>query len=317
MRSFRIVILMVVGMTLCGSTASAVELRLQLEEGKTYYQRMKADQQMEQEVMGGEQTVRHEVGSGLKMEVLDVDAQGNMRLRNTYNWALFKQSGPMSSVDYDSARQPGQVPVGAEGFAALLGQGYTITLSPQGKVLDVNGVEELQQAVQDELPAGVAGTPMMNALQPYISEQGISELAKATFAIYPANEVGPGDSWTQELTVAVGPEMMVESKWMLRELEGGVAVIDGTSTMKSNPKAPPMDAGQMKVKFDLSGSDRSTTRIAEATGLILSTVSEQTLSGQIHVVATPDSPPMMTIPIQIETSATTEMSDRMWETELD
>ena len=67
----------------------------------------------------------------------------------------------MGNVDYDSSRQ-GAVPAGAEGFAALLGQAYTLRLSPQGKVLDVNGVEEMVEAVRKK----AAGRGHLRAGQP-------------------------------------------------------------------------------------------------------------------------------------------------------
>jgi len=292
-----------------------VELRLRLEEGKTYYQRLAVDQRIVQNAMGIEQATEHNLGSDLKMDVLAVDDQGNMRIRDTYTWLQFKQLGPMSSVDYDSAKQSGQVPPGAEGFAALLGQSYTITISPQGKVLDVNGVEALREVVTTKLPPGAEGTPMMNALEPFMSKEGISEMTKGSFAVYPDKAVELGDSWEETMTISLGPVTKVQTKWTFDKRDGDTVIIQSASTMRSDPEAPPVDAGQMKLKFDLSGTEEGTTRVAEATGLILSNVSTQKLSGQIMLATSADAPPMMSIPITLETTATTEMSDQMWKTD--
>ena len=307
----RIVAAAVIGVALCAA-ASAVPLELKLEEGKTYYVRMTVNQQIVQDMMGTKQTMHNDLGTMLKMDVLHVNDRGNMRIRSTYAGLLFKQAGPMANVEYDSVQSPTDAPSGAEGFAALLNQSYTIELSRHGEVLDVNGVDELGEAVRKKLPAGSEGTPMMTNLTPFISEGGITEISKGTFAVYTDQDVEPGDSWTTKTSMTLGPELHVESKWTLEKRQAGVATISRTSTVRSNPDSPPIDAGQMKLKFDLSGTEQSTIRLAEATGLILMNRSTQQVKGNIQLATSADAAPMMTVPITFETASKIEMSDRMW-----
>ncbi len=153
--------------------SAAVQLSLKLQKGKTYYQRVMVDQRVGQTVMGQEQAVNYIIGLGQKLDVLDVDGQGNMQVRHTYIWSRFKQSGPMGEVDYDSS-QPAAAAAGAEGFAALIGQSYVIKVSPKGKVLDVNGVEAMAESVQKKA-GGMNVTSAESPLAFLLTKQGIQE----------------------------------------------------------------------------------------------------------------------------------------------
>ena len=81
-RGFGLFLLAVAGMgsiTLSSTAAAAVPLQLKLGKGKTYYQKMVMDQRLTQTVMGTQQVMDQSTGTGLKLDVLDVDNQGTMR----------------------------------------------------------------------------------------------------------------------------------------------------------------------------------------------------------------------------------------------
>jgi len=297
---------------LCGTGAAAVPLQLKLDKGKTYYQRTMVEQRFTQTVMGQQQVIDQSMGTGLKLDVLDVDSQGNMRIRQTFNWSRFKAAGPMANVDYDSAK-PATQATGAEPFAAILGQSYVIKVSPKGQVLDVNGVDELREAVLKKLPAGGEAGPALNILDPYFKKQSVKEMTENLLAVYPEKPVEVGESWTEKKVLTLGFGMITESKWTLQKREAGVATIAATNSIRSNPDAPLMDAQGMKIRFDVSGTSESTIRVDEATGLILIDQAQSQLKGQIKLSTSADGPSMMDIPVIFDTTSKVEMSDKMWE----
>jgi hypothetical protein len=296
---------------LCSPVAAAVKLELKLAKGKTYYQKTNVEQQIAQTMMGQEQKSGQSMGTGLKLQVLDVDAQKNMRIQYTYLWLRLKQSGLMAQVDYDSAKQT-TAPSGAEGFAALLGQSYTARLTPQGKVLDVNGVEQLAEAVRKKLPAGMEATPAMSVLSPYLDKRSVKDMIEAAMAIYPDRPVSPGDSWSKHVTMAVGFTMVIDSKWTLQKEEAGAATIGLTATVQTDPNAPPMEAGGMKMKSQMSGTQEGTMRIVEATGLAASSQERAQIKGQIAMLAPGQDQPAMVMPMTIETQISAETGEQMW-----
>jgi hypothetical protein len=149
----------------CDAVAAPMKLELKLEKGKTYYQRIVTEQRVTQTIMDQQQVIEQSVGNGMKLEVLDMDRQGNMRVRNTFIWSMSRQNGPMGKTEYDSSKQTAP-PAGSEPLAALLGQSYIVTLSPTGQVLDANGIEELKEAVHKKLPPGGDQSQMMMVVAP-------------------------------------------------------------------------------------------------------------------------------------------------------
>ena len=309
-RGFRFFLFVTAGITsmaLC-NTGAAVTLQLKLAKGKTYYERAVIDQHMTQTVMNMQQVLDQSMGTGAKLDVLAVDGQGNMQIRNTYNWMMTKRSGPMGIVDYDSAKQP-TPPAGAEPFAAMLGQSFIFKITPKGEVLDVNGVEELQAAVRKTLPPGAEADPAMGALSQYLDKKGIQQMIENSLGVYPDRPVEVGESWSKKRVLTPMFEMTVESKWTLQKREAGAALLATASSVRSNANKP-VEMSGMKMTFDLAGTQDGTIRMQEATGLILLGQARQQLKGEIKMGDSAQGPPMMTIPLVSDTTVKLEMSDK-------
>jgi hypothetical protein len=293
----------------CSARAAAVELRLKLEKGKTYYQKTLFEQKMTQTVMGQQQTINQNMGTGMKLDVLDVDSQGNMRIRHTFDWMMTKQAAPMMTVEYDSAKQD-KPPAGTEMFAALLGQSYIAKLSPKGEILALEGIEQMREAITKKLPAGSKENPAMGAVSPYLEEKSLREMTENTLGNYPDKPVEIGDSWSRKRNLSLGFWLILDSKWTLQKREAGAALIGATGTMRSDPNSPPMEVSGMKMKFDVAGTYESTLRMDEATGLIALDQGRQQFKGDIKMLGDAQGPPMMTIPIASEITSKLEMSDK-------
>jgi hypothetical protein len=248
------------------------------------------------------------LGTGVKMEVLDVDGQGNMRIRRTYDWSMTKRTGPVGSLDYDSAKQT-TPPPGAEPFAALLGQSYVVRISPKGEVLDINGVEEMQAAVRKKLPAGAQADQAMSALSQYLDKNSLKQMIEGELDVYPDKPVEVGESWSKKRVITPMFELTIDSKWTLQKLENGVAIIATTSSSRSNANKP-VETGGMKMRFDLAGTQDGTIRMQEATGLILLGQAQQQLKGEIKLGDSDQGPPTMAIPVVFDTKVRMEMSDK-------
>lgn len=315
-RNSRLFLLAVVGLTsvaLCHTGSAAVSLQLKLAKGKTYYQRTMADQHITQTVMNQSQTIDISVGVGMKLDVLDVDSAGNMQIRHTFIWCLSKQTTPMGTVDYDSARQA-TPPAGVEPLAALLNQSYVVKLSPKGRVLDIQGVEQMKEAVQKKVPGAAEGGPMGNVANQFLDKQGLKETTESLLAVYPDKPVEPGASWTQKETLTAGFGRIEESKYTLQKQEAGIATIGATSTFRANPDAAPMEAQGMKMRIDMSGTGEATIRVVEATGLIQMEQGRAQLKGEIKIGDSGQGQPQMVIPMTVDANTKVEMSEKMWET---
>jgi hypothetical protein len=213
-------------------------------------------------------------------------------------------------VEYDSSKHASP-PTGAEAFAALLGQSYVVRVTRGGAVLDVEGAEELREAVLKKVPSGASNDPSVGAAAPYLDQKSLRETSENMLANYPDKPVEVGESWNKKRVVSMGFGVIVESKYTLQKREAGTAIIATSSSLRSDPNAPPMSMGAMKLKFDVAGTQDSTIRMAEATGLVALEQARQQLKGEIHMLGESDQgPPMMSIPVTFDTTIKLETSDQ-------
>ncbi len=299
-------------LALCGNEASAVQLQLKLTQGKTYYQKTLIELRAASTIAREPQVGDVSVGIGQKLEVLDVDRAGNMWVRYTFVWIMAKRiDNQTTETDYDSARQT-TPPEDAAPVAALLHQSYVVRLTPRGRVLDVNGVEQMKETIQKKAPVEALDNRIGRVTACFLQKQGVKEFTELLLAVYPDQPVEPGQSWSDKNTLQAGWGRIEDTKWTLQKSEAGVALISTTSTVVADPRTQAAEAREgIRVKYDLSGTHEGTIRIVEATGLIQMAQSLQQFKGQVRFGYPPQ--PEMTMPLTLEAKTTTEMSEKMGE----
>lgn len=289
-KSLSVVLVLLLAVSLlasCGGKKAEgkVELRLRLQEGKAYSTRMVADQTITQTAQGQEIKVTQTIGMGYTFDVKKVESDGATLVQVTYDSALYKQDSPAGKVEYDSANPPAQVPDAAIGFAALVGQGFSMKLSALGEVLDVQGTDELIQHMLDQLglPAGEARDSVETSLKTQFGTEGMKETMEKAMAVYPEKPVGVGDSWTKKMTLTAGVPIIVDNTWTVKSIQNGVISLDVRSKVEPNPDAAPMEISGMTIAYKVSGTQTGTMTIDQATGWTQSGKMTQDLSGDVTV----------------------------------
>lgn len=283
-----------------------MQYKLKLEKGQKYYAKMLAEQKIDQTVMNQPQNVEQTIGLGWDLDVVDVDRSGNTEIRYTYRWAKLRLQGSMQQVIYDSSVKGGSVPEPAQGLAALVGESYSLSIAPDGRVLIVKGAARMRANVRKKLPAGLPGDLLMSSLAQYIDDKGIKEAAEASMAILPNRPVSVGDSWSKRVVLSESTALIVQNKWTLKQRQAGTATIDLVSTVEPNPQAPPRDLGTSKISSQFSGKQQGLIQLDETTGLIVHGKLEQQLSGEAKVLG----PQQMSIPMKINSVVITETTER-------
>lgn len=292
------------------SAAEKVQYGLKLEKGRKYYVRMITEQQISQTVMNQEQNVEQTIGMGMNFDVNDVNESGVALVRYTYTWMKFRQKGPMGEVVYDSSQKDVNVPTTAQGFAALLNEGFVVKLTRQGKVEQVRGLDKMRSNILMKIPEGPMREAMIKSMEQFVSEKAIREFTESSMAIYPDKPVGVGDSWNKTVVLSSGLPVILENKWTLKERKDGVATITLDSTIKSDPGAKPMEMGQMKMSLELSGKQQGLIKMRESTGQLINSKMEQQLSGQMKMQNAGTQPQEMTVPMKMNSVVTMEMTER-------
>lgn len=268
----------------CGGGGDGkLDLRLRLEQGKTYGTKMVAEQTITQTIQGQTMDVKQTIGMAYTYAVKKVESDGTALVDVTYTWIGYKQDGPMGNVEYDSSNPPATIPDAAIGYAALLGQGFSMKMTPLGEVADMEGIDDLLERILDVLnvPAGSARDAILESLETQFGEQAMKESFEKASAIYPNKPVAVGDSWSKKVALAMGMPMILDNTWTLKSRKDGVAFVDVTSTIQPNPDAAPMEVSGMTISYELSGEQSGTLEVVEATGWLAAAHMTQNVSGQI------------------------------------
>ena len=126
-----------------GGGSDVVELRLNLQKGKTYNYLMKTNMNMDMEVMGKPMNTVANMDFGFRMNVENIDSQHNYHLATTYDAIRFKMNAMGMDMGYDS-KNPGDstqenmmTSMFRKVFGSMVGQSFKITMSPKGEVVKV------------------------------------------------------------------------------------------------------------------------------------------------------------------------------------
>ena len=292
----------------CGGPGEKVDLRLRLQEGKTYKLRMVNEQNTKMTAQGREMEMSQKMASEFAFDVQKVDGAGDATIEVTFQRVSTEIEGPMGKISYDSANPTEAGHPMVKAFALMAGQSYTIVISDKGEVKKVDGMKEIMTRMLDSLdiPDERMKETMKNQFENMFGEKATVEMTGQWFGMFPEQPVGLSDSWSKTVFESSRMPLIVENKWTLQERRDGKAVLAAESVIKTNPDAEPMEMGQMKLTTNFTGTQSGTYEIDESTGWIVSSRITQTISGEQRIEGGPAQEESMTIPMSMESVITLE-----------
>lgn len=284
--------------------AEKIELRLNLKEGETYKLQMTSDQKITQTVGEAKQEMPQTTGFGLSHLVKEIRDDGTAVVQVTFDSIRFKQEGPTGEVDYDSSNPPpaeSAHPM-VTALVALVGQGFSVDLTSKGEAARVEGADQLVARMMEkiELPMPALQPVVEQQLKQQFGDQAMKEMMEQMVGVYPDEPVGVGDSWSKRRVVSRGLAAIMNNTWTLKSRENGVAVLDVQSTVGPNPDAPALDMGIAKLQYALRGTQNGSIELDEATGWVLRSTVNQSLSGELTIQGGPEAGQPMSVPITVE-----------------
>lgn len=283
--------------------ADRIELKFRFEEGKSYKLQVTMEMEIVQWIEGEEQETTQTIGIGETLHVKEVDADGTATIELTFGPMSIKMKGPMGTIEYNSEDPPDEVALPAKAFAAMLGQGFTLKMTPTGRVTDIQGVDKMFEAIFEaiDIPEGPMMDSVVEGLKQQFGDEALKEMMEKMTAVFPDKPVAIGDSWSLKATLATGFPVIMENTWTLTDRKDGVATINVESTFKPNPEGEPMKIGPMTMRFRLKGSQKGTFKLDEATGWFIEGELTQKMAGEVTMKGIPGQTEEMSVPMTIET----------------
>jgi hypothetical protein len=298
-----------------GDAEDKVDLRLRLTKGQSYKMKMAQDLKINQTIpgqQGQQQTMTINQKNEMKTiyTVEDVQADGTIVLKVTYDAMVFKQAIPATgqNIEYDSSDTSTAVGPMAPLLGAVVGQSLTITVTPDGHVKEIKGADEFLKRIQEkisELPTGQTRVSVEATLKAQYSEEALKANIENSFNRYPDKPVGIGDTWQRRTTTTQGFPMIIDSIYTLKERKDGIATIDVFAMIQTNRDTGPTEMGGMKLQYNMSGSVTGIMEMQESTGWPIRSNENLRLSGSI-IGQSPQMQQPMSIPMSISGTITQE-----------
>ena len=292
-----------------GAGAEKITLGFHLKTGQMFHLLTTTESILNQSIMGQEMNATSTAGMGYTYEVQQVADDGTATCKVTYNSVQMKMSMAGFDMEFDSAKPVAGASPLVKPFTALVGQSFTLRISPAGHVTDVQGTEAINEKMFKslELPDESMRATVEKLAREQFGAESIGEsMEQAIGGNFPDGPVDIGDSWVKRTSTARPYPMNLETKFTLKERKNGIAVIDVVSKISPNPAAKPMQVGPMTMTYAFTGERTGQLEIEEASGWTVGATYTQQMSGTINA----EGGPQGTMSIPISGTITTRIESR-------
>lgn len=306
-KSMRAVVVVLLALSL-GVTAQAVELKLKLDEGEAYVQKLVQETTTTQTMMGQQVTVKQDLKSTIVYRVVEKLEDGSMNMEFEYTKIRTENESPQGVMVYDSEDPPETLSPQMKPFAAMLGKTVTFNLAPDGEVTDMQGMDAIMDDIVDAM-AGEAGAneeEMREQLKGQFGDGMMRQTIEQSFQWYPEGPVSGGDTWSRQMAVKAGLTLIMNTDYTLKALQNGNALIDISGTFKSDPDAEPMRMGPMEMRYDLSGQQEGDMVVDVDDGITGKTTLKQSASGMMNMKSGGQN---MEVPLAFSSRLVSEMEE--------
>lgn len=257
------------------SAAITAQTKYNLTIGDSYLIESTMNQVISQMVMGSNQEIENTSTTTEKLEVTGFGG-GEYTLTITNLKQLSKVKSPMGIQTIDSEDET----TGEGLFAALKNTTYSFTMDEYGKIIDIIGLDELQEKVN----ANLGNNSMLaNQVGALFNTETIRNNLETRFTIYsPTGET----SWTKNKEVTMNNlPFKIDTQFELTgdnsvKMSGDLSVAGSVTQMG------------MVVDMEMSGTQSGTYQLMEKSGMPSSVVSSSNITGSAKTQG-------MTIPMTI------------------
>lgn len=182
----------------------------------------------------------------------------------------------------------------SEMFSGLIGYKMEMTMQKDGKIVEVNGGNELieNMVLKANITDDFTKNLMKKSLEKEFSSDGLAKSFEQMTFFYPTDAVGVGDSWKNEFT----GKLQAKNDWKLESLSSDEAKIIGDATIA-------METSENGTTMSLTGTQQTSITTDTETGFIKTINSESLAKGVSKVANLGD----VEIPTSIKSTITYEL----------
>lgn len=258
-----------------------------LEVGSSYHIKVNQSQVISQMIMGTPNAINTENEILELLEVEEVKANGDYRLKLTILEQKTVVASPMISMVEDSENAS----IGSGLYPALKNSSYSFTMSNKGKILEIIGLDDIKKNLTNKLSSNAQASAQIDAI---FSEELIRSTLENRFSFFPTSDEM---NWTEDKTVTMNAmpiEMATKYSYDSNSIIKAISdiTIDATTVQMGT-----------NVDLDLTGNQNATYTLNEVTGIPSSLVSVGDIKGNASAAG-------MQIPMTIKTDTKTTFTSQ-------
>jgi hypothetical protein len=259
-----LLVILTAGTLFSFSKQDPVILKLNLTEGATYEYSTAMDQKITTSVSGQSYESGVSMASTIEMNVGKKYGNDSMLLQTKYTHMAVNTSAMGQTMSFDSndssnasGNELGRM------FKVMAANPVNITTDAWGKVIRIDGIDQLSKAVD----ASVKGdNPAMKKMMEGLFNEQTYEHAFTNLNMYENKPVNTGDHWNQDISMTSFIPMDIHLIYTVKEINSSKVVLSVEGNIKSAKDSASING--MTIPVHVTGTQTGTYTIDRATGLI-------------------------------------------------
>ncbi|MFC1730821.1 DUF6263 family protein [candidate division KSB1 bacterium] len=265
--------------------AESYNLRLNLNAGDSFTQKVTTTQEVLQTVLGMEQEINQNVELDFHYFVESVDYNRAARVRVTFKDLYITISGLTETMEYNSRNRSQNIPPFLRGFSTLVGKSFTMSLTSTARVIQASGLRDIfaEAASQSGQGGDLFQQTLYSGIASQFNDETIALMMENMFAIYPDRPVRKGESWSKYTEIEKGIRSIEKSTFTLKKTDRNFYEIDLKGNIEPVAKNERRASGLGELNFNLTGTKQGTLKIRISDGWVAEGKVTQKLNGSIDI----------------------------------
>lgn len=284
-----------------------IYLQLNVQPGDTFKSRSTVEQHIKEVIDNNSLEMDQIIIIDYGYQILGAADHGNVFIEVTYDGIGFIQDGPMGYFEYKSWESNKEIPAMAQGFASVVGQTFTMTVSRKWEIIAINGLSEMIDRMIDNMD--ITEMALREQIRESFNNQFGDEAMKETmgqmFAFYPELPIRIGDAWYNIIDLKKGFPMRLETQYELTGVADEEILIRSASNIKPSQQTDGFELSGMIMKYNLHGQQSGNIIIDRSSGWVKHVEMEQNFEGQVQI-AGPGGSTHFRFPLSVSSRIKTE-----------
>ncbi|WP_136468070.1 DUF6263 family protein [Flagellimonas onchidii] len=239
---------------------SQTTLGYHLKKGEAFNIKQTAHQVMVQSMEGTSHEITNDLEGIYEFKVTNVD-QNNYGITLQFKDFALKSTSSLQGTLMDvRASEPVEGDIVSNMFSTLIGHEMGMKMDKQGKVLSIDGGDELVEKMINSVPGidDFTKNIMKKSLEKEFSSDGLARSFEQMTYFYPTEPKNIGDTWE----AAFSGKVNSINQWKLEKVEGDVLSISGNADVT-------MENAEQALTLSLNGHQETLIQASAKNGFII------------------------------------------------